>query len=153
MPAPTFEYTYDMSSQLQRVRRLIGDTDSTDPLLYDQEIGLYLTGGEYEQTSDLLAAARCADDIAGKMTRRVSISAGGTSVSLDQQRTQFVALAKDLRRRAALSVSPFAGGISRDDKISREGDTDRTEPAFTRRRDRTSPADEGGFGYEIGVWP
>ena len=128
----TWTYGPTFSLARDRIRLLIGDTDSSDQLVSDEEIAVYVTGGQLAQSSDYLSAAMVCDAIAAKMSRRADMSAGGSSVSLSQQATAYQTKARHLRRQAALSTSPFIGGQSISDKDSREEDTDRVTPAFTR---------------------
>lgn len=136
----TWTWGADTTVQLDRVRILVGDTDENDPLISDEEIGLYLTGGYWEQDSDYLAAARVATAIAAKFARRPdSLSAGGTSVSWSQLADRYRTLATELADLAStesgFSAAPFAGGISQSDVLAREADTDRM-PNFFRRDTR-----------------
>lgn len=131
----TWTYIPDYSLQRDRVRDLIGDTDSGDQLLTDEQIGKYTTGGQLAQGNDYLAAAACAGDIATKFARRVSMSAGGTSVQLNQQAEAYRAMVKDLRAKALRlgGAAGYAGGISISDKSVQQDDTDAVIPAFTRQ--------------------
>lgn len=114
----TWSYISDFSLARDRVRLLIGDTDSTDPLVPDEEIAVYTTG-PYAQPNDYLAAASVCDALIAKLSRRADMSTGGSSVSLSQQVTQYERKARELRRRSATKVSPFVGSAT-------------DEPAFTR---------------------
>lgn len=96
----SWSYASDFSTQRDRIRLLIGDTDSADPLLSDAEIAVYGDGGQLAQANDHLAAAACCEAIASKFARRVSLSAGGTSVALDQQARAYQERATRLRREA-----------------------------------------------------
>lgn len=133
----TWTFNYDPSVQLDRVRILVGDTDENDPLISDEEIGLYLTGGYWAEDSDHLAASRVAGAIAAKFAKRAdSLSAGGTSVNwgglVDRYRTMATDLAELGATEAGLSAAPFAGGISISDVDARNADTDRVSPFFNR---------------------
>ena len=128
----TWLYASDFSLARDRVRLLVGDTDSTDPLVTDEEIAAYTTG-LMAQPNDYLAAASVCDAIAAKMSRRADMSVGSSSVSLSQQVTQYERKARELRRRSATQTSPFVGGVSISEKQTSEADTDRTQPAFTRQ--------------------
>ena len=119
-----------------QVRILVGDVDSTDPLISDESIGIFLTGGSLAQTNVYLAAAMVADRIAATLARGVqSVSAGGSSVVFDiasARAKYFRDLAQRLRLSGSSSAAPFCGGISRSDVLSRESDTDRVPPYFSR---------------------
>lgn len=134
-------YVPNFALQRDRVRSLIGDTDTTDQLISDEEIALYGTGGQFAQANDYMAAASLVDAIASKFARRVSMSAGGTSVQLQQQFEHYQTLAKTLRSqsRTLTGVAGYTGGISIADKQTQSDDTDSVVPAFTRQMgDRTN---------------
>lgn len=127
----TWTYTPDFTTQRDRIRLLLGDTDSADPILTDEEIAVYSTGGYWAQSSDHLAAAALADNIAAEFARRAdSLSAGGTSVNWSGLVDRYRSLAAKLRGRGGAAI--YAGGISQSDKDSQAANTDRVEPAFTR---------------------
>lgn len=118
-----------------RVRLEIGDTDvAANAILQDEEIAYYLTA---ESDNVLQAAARAAYAIAARYAQRPdSLSAGGTSVSWSSLAERFRTLAASLTERATeeagLSAAPYAGGISASDVLTRELDTDRVVPFFSR---------------------
>ena len=133
----TWTFNYDPSVQLDRVRILVGDTDENDPLISDEEISLYLTGGYWAEDSDHLAAARVAGAIAAKFARPAdSLSAGGTSVNwaglVERYRTMATELIALGATEAGLTAAPYAGGISVGDVLTRDADTDRVAPFFRR---------------------
>lgn len=135
-------------SEKDRVRILVGDTDTTDQLISDESINLYLTGGSFDQGNVRMAAAKVAETIAAKFARRVASSMGGTSVQLQQQVEHYERLAKRLRAQAGIAV--YAGGISRDDKDTYVDDDDNVVPAFTRRGDdppNTAPLTREDLGH------
>lgn len=139
MPAPTWSYSYDYTTALDRIRLLIGDTDSADKLIYDEEIAQYVSsaGDAQDERADYLSASKAASAIALRFARGVqSISAGGTSVVFDiaNSRAKFFRdLAATLLKGPVGSAPvPFLGGASRSDKAARESDTDRVAPAFVR---------------------
>lgn len=115
----TWTYVPDFSLAKDRVRLLIGDTDSSDPLISDEEISVHTTG-VLAPANDYLAAAAVCDAIAGKFSRRADMSTGASSVSLSQQVTQYERKARELRRRSATRTAPYVGSAT-------------TEPAFTRQ--------------------
>ncbi len=110
------------------VRLLIGDTDSTDPLLSDAEIAFYLS----ENGDNVYrAGSEACKAIAAKLARLPDFSAG--SVSITSRRAEFLSLAETLGRKAiTATVAPYAGGISKSDKRTREEGADRAGPFFTR---------------------
>ena len=108
------------------VRWRIGDTDSTDPLLTDEEIdaAVALEGNRY------LAAALSAESIAAKFAREADKRVGPLAISASQKAQTYTKLAKRLRTEIATRVAPYAGGISQDDIRTVESDTDRVPADF-----------------------
>lgn len=124
------------ASNRNRVRWLCGDTDPDDKLVGDREIDAALT---VHASNVYAAAAEVCDHLARRCAREAdrSVSAsGGASVSnaLSQRSRSYQAMARDLRFQIALSVTPYAGGISRTDKDARAEDSDRVAPAFWREQ-------------------
>lgn len=116
------------SSARDELRFLIGDTDTCDQLLQDEELTYLL-----DQTGSALSAAiRAAENLAAKFSRMVDESVGRISIKLSQRAEQYRALAADLRRRATTEASPYAGGISIVDRDRQDADTDRAPPAYRR---------------------
>jgi hypothetical protein len=88
-------------TDLDQVRVLIGDTDTTDQLLTDEIIKSTIssTGGI------LFAAARCATMIAAKFSRKVTKSIGDKSVQFQELSQNYRLLASDLLQEAKRSAS------------------------------------------------
>jgi hypothetical protein len=118
-----------LQSQLMGVRYLVGDTITTDMQVQDEEILFVLT----QRSTIWGAAATVCRSLASKYSRLVD------TVDKDL-RTTFSAKA-NAYRRAALGYEqdamvrggalPYAGGISFNDKIMNESNTDRVPPQFT----------------------
>lgn len=122
------------------IRFVIGDTDSTDELLQDEEIDAAITneGNKYA------AAAMCAEAIGGKFSRQSNKTVGPLSISASERSAQYFALAERLRRSIGRRVAAWAGGISESEMRDAEKDTDRVEPSFERGMhdsDETVPTD------------
>jgi hypothetical protein len=112
------------------MRFQVGDTDSRDWLLSDNEI-VAVTD---LQTNYWFAAAECAEHIAARLAREADTSISGPGAqnrALSQRAAAYERLAARLRRRASFAATPYAGGISIDDKDSEAADTDRPADAFT----------------------
>ncbi|GIV81724.1 MAG: hypothetical protein KatS3mg051_1188 [Anaerolineae bacterium] len=125
----TWTYSGDpAASSRDAVRFLIGDTDTNDQQITDEEIAWLLA----QNGNTYVAAAAACESIAAKYARNVDASVDSARVDASQRQAHYLALAKKLRSRAAYAAVPFAGGISESDKDTREDDTDRVEPAFTR---------------------
>ena len=126
----SWSYSFDpASNHRDKVRFLIGDTDTADQQLQDEEIDAVL-----EDSSDdpYLAAINCAEGLSAKWSRKANKSVGDLSISYGSVAKSFSDLAQRLRRTASLQLAaPYAGGISIADKDSVEDDSDRVVPAFS----------------------
>lgn len=103
-----------ISTDRDKVRLLIGDTDSTDPLLYDDEVDACIA---YRQMTDddgadvtniPAAAADAAAAIAAKFSRRFNFSEDGQSFDIAQRVSHYLSLEQSLRSRAGGSAAPYA---------------------------------------------
>lgn len=135
-----FSYSGDpqSASRLDIVRLMIGDTDKTDPLLTDSEIEIALAASSV----NTYAAAACADFIAAKFARHVTVKIGTTSVSGAEKAKAYRELAKSLRSNGAGDipggdgtgapiVTMFAGGRSRQRRDAMHDDPDLIEENFS----------------------
>lgn len=134
----------DLSTTLAVVRLLIGDTDTTDQQLSDEEIAAFTTryGGVY------FSAAAAAESLASKYARFASKTVGRLSIQQGERGDHYHDLAASLRRQGATAgLVPYAGGISEADKTTVEADTDRIKPQFLLGMDDypgTGPGRPGG---------
>lgn len=129
----TWSYSASSTTTRNRIRRLIGDADTNDQKLTDEEIDDFATlfGGLF------FAAASCADAVAGKYASKEDRSVGDLRLSSSQKAKAFSALATRLRvQGVGTDATPYAGGLSIDDKDAVEEDSDRVQPAFTREQFR-----------------
>lgn len=124
----TWTYTPDFATQRDRVRFEIGDTTSTDQLLSDEEIAY---AGSVEG-SDLCAAARCCEALAGKYGRLADMREGKLDIKLSQRKKAFLDKADQLRMQDAKGAGIYVGGESISDKEATNEDTDRVPTAFYR---------------------
>jgi len=125
----TWTYSGDpASSDRDRVRFEIGDTDTTDQQLTDAEIDAALA---LYASSVTAAAIYCANALVAKFSRLCDQSVGAIHVSYSQRASSYKTLVAELRRRGG-AASPYLGGRSLADKDTVEGDTDRSSPAFSR---------------------
>lgn len=127
VPAPggratgTFTYSGDpTTSDADAVRFLIGDTNAGAYFLNDAEIQFLLTrsatmdssaGG---QPSVMVAAGAAAEAIAAQLSREVSYSADGVSVSADTLANKFYELAEKIRtlqNRSDIVAGPDSAGL------------------------------------------
>lgn len=130
------------ASDKDRVRLLIGDTDSTSELLLDAEIDYFLTLGGV--TSASIMAARA---IAAKFSRRADETLGQISVRYSQRATAYLNLANELEdqqtSKTARAPRLYAGGISIADKKTQREDSDRDAPWFARDQHSISEGSDG----------
>src|SRR5574343_147039 len=115
----TWTYSGDPSSStLDEVRFLIGDTDTNDQLLSDEEI-TYLIGVNADQGTgyhNYLAASSACNAIAAKYAKMSDKTVGSLSIRYSQKHSQYLALAQDLLKKATTGVNarkpgaPVLGG-------------------------------------------
>ena len=149
-------FTYDVddlstttaSGRRNAVRFLVGDTDSTDVQVQDDEITFALA-----QSSDNVyeAGAYGCRAIAAKYSRRVDTELDGAlSASYSDLHAHYMALAENLeaesKKQSGLGVK--AGGLSKTDISVVRQDTDRVPPSFRRDRFRNPPNYDGSADYE-----
>ena len=109
------------------VRHLVGDTDTTDQQVTDEEIAWAV--GAYATT--YLAASATARAIAARYARKADKSVGDLSLSYSQLQRHYAELAADLDAKGNVSAGmPYAGGIGIADRDAQEADDDRVQPAF-----------------------
>ena len=123
----TFTYTAGSTTDLARVRLLIGDTDSAaNPQLADEEIADLLTiYGSFRA-----AAAGAADALAAKCARLATQKSMGQASLMWDRFNQLIKLARTLREAVGRSAVPFAGGMSRSLRDTNDQDTDLVQPRF-----------------------
>ena len=124
----SWTYEGNLTNRRDRIRFLVGDTDTNDQLLQDGEVDYYLT----EYSNDHLCAATLCDAIAAKFSRLADTNNAGLSVSASQRAQAYRARAVELRKEATKSAPIWVGGRSISDKETAEEDTSRTQPAFKR---------------------
>lgn len=111
----SFSYSGDpASSDLDEVRYRLGDTDSTNPLLTDEEIQFQIDTWKDKYDSNTWAAAECAETLVARFAREISYSADGVSVGGQELQDKYTALAGTLRaqyQRSQTYGPPDAGGI------------------------------------------
>lgn len=138
------------SARLNATRLLLGDTNSSDPQVQDDEVIFALA-----QVNDNVyyAAAWLARAIAAKYSRQVTTELDGQlSVEYSDLAKQYYTLSDDLEyqgTKAGGGLGIKAGGITKTDiEIARE-QTNRVKPSFTRDRFWNPPSYDGmDYGYE-----
>ncbi len=107
---------------------MVGDTDSTDEQLQDEEIAYFLT----TYTSVGTAAVHAARAIMAKISRQVTKAVGDLRISLSDRWKHYVELV-DYLEGLALFDDPYqiySGGLSIADATTDRADTDLSQPAF-----------------------
>ena len=116
------------SSDRDAVRLQIGDTDTTDQQLTDEEIDYFLD----QEDSVLDAALAAVRAILALYARLVDKSVGDLRQSYSQRLAAYQALEARLKKQTVVYGAPVAGGISQARKDTVEEDDDRVAPAFAR---------------------
>ena len=112
------------------IRFLIGDTDTNDQLLNDDEIAWLnseVTGSTTATTGVYAAAYRACLTIASKFSREADKSVGDLSIHAQQKAKAYREQALELKTlvmREGGVPTPYAGGISISDKNSNQEDSD-----------------------------
>lgn len=116
------------------VRFEVGDTGSPADLT-DAQVDYLLA---QENGNVLRAAARAAEALASKYTKQATEKRVGPLTLINSSRSmtkaqEYLKLAKAIWTRAgAKSSVPYAGGISKQDKLTRAGNADKVQPSFVR---------------------
>lgn len=133
-------WSYDpaLSTDKDKVRLFIGDTDTTAQLFSDEEISALLVS----VPSPSLAAALLADAQAAKYSRFSAISIDGASFAYQQRADMFRTLANRLRAQATATEAggigtPAVSGVSISEDNGVAADPDREPSRIT----------VGGFDY------
>ena len=124
--------TTTTSGRINTVRLLIGDNDSVDQILQDEEIVFALS-----QTNDNVyyAGSWACHMIASKYSRLVDTKLEGAgTTNYSELAKQFITMSEHLldlgKRTNGRSLGAFAGGISITDMNTVSQDTDRVDPSF-----------------------
>jgi hypothetical protein len=129
----TWTYSGDPSTgNKDAVRFQIGDTDTNEQLLQDEEINYVLAN---EGGSVLQAAHFAVQGIVAKLAKKVDVTDKSSAMAIrrSQKFDQYRELLASLRKKIAIHKgAPYLGGESVSDKQTAEDDTDRLQPAFTR---------------------
>ena len=124
--------TTTSATRRDAVRLLVGDTDTTEQQLTDEEIafGLLQASDDIYNASALLCRA-----LSGKYARLVDTSVESVSSSYSQRAKQYAELAvrltKEGKKLGSVGLGvPVAGGMSISEMEGVETDTDRVPSAF-----------------------
>lgn len=117
------------TSSKDRIRIEIGDTDSNNWLLSDEEINYALT----QERNFWAAAARCAEMAASYLLRKADPKLGRSmQVIYSKAAEQYWTRARMLRCKAMGTVAPYVGGMTISDKQTIDEDTSLVAPQFTK---------------------
>jgi hypothetical protein len=118
------------ASHTDGVRFLLGDTNSADQQLRDEEIAFVLL---IENDDIYRAAARGAEALAAKYARAITKKIGSAWLESEKKAQHYRDLAKQLWYSAGVgSVVPWVGSISQAVKQVQENNEDNVSPFFTR---------------------
>lgn len=135
--------TTTASGRLNAVRLLLGDTDTLDQQVQNEEITFAL---EQANNNVYYAAAWSARVVAGKYSRKVNTSIDGVlRADYSDLVAQYSSLADRLEyqgKKSGAALGVTAGGISKATITAVRSNTDRVEGSFRRDRFHNPP------GYE-----
>lgn len=144
----TWSYSGDpSSSSVDSVRFLIGDTDSTDEQLQNEEISWLLSENSNSVYDASIEAARA---LSAKYARlAVTKTVGDLKIEYQDRSKRYADLVAILEmQKDSRSVPiPYAGGISVTDKDTKEDQIDRVEPRFVRGQFRQNGVYETPHGW------
>lgn len=134
------------NSTRDELRLFVGDTNSADELLSDEEVAYYL--GRHSDNA-LAAAPEACEGIAAKYSRQANTSNQGLSVAASERAKAYLRLADELRDRSSMVAEVFAGGLTISGKDSLADDSDAIQPAFKIGIDDNG----GGVNYPDWITP
>lgn len=122
----TFSYDVTkLSDELNKIRLYIGDTDSSDPLLEDEEIELV----QVDSTSFLKRVSVCCHLICSKLAKRVDYRLSLLTEKASVLYDRYKVMAKRYEVMSSLSY-PWAGSVLKSFKEATEDDTTLVKPKF-----------------------
>ena len=120
------------SSNKDAVRFLVGDTDTADQLVSDQEVNYAIA----EQASNNLAAAMVLRALAAKFSRLVTNKVGDVSANCSDMAKAFQDRADALDpggiTTGTVLASPSFGGLSQSEKDAYDSNSDAVQPDFRK---------------------
>ena len=117
------------TSDRDKVRFLVFDTDTNEQLINNEEIDWLLS----EQSNIYLAAANAAEAIAAKFAKDITRNAVGLSATVGNRARFYLDLADKLRDQVGTTNQRgdvFAGGLTISGKDALDNDSDAVQPAF-----------------------
>ncbi len=125
----TWSYSNALTTPKDQIRLLIGDTDTSDQQLQDEEIAFFYA----ENTDIYTSAAACVTQLLAAYARKAtSKSVGDLSLSYASRISDLKTLQADLLARASRKAPamPYAGGIRYSDEATDNGDDDVVKTRF-----------------------
>jgi len=121
-------WSYDPSggTVTDQVRLLIGDTDSTDQQLQNEELATLIAAAG----STTSAAAMACRTLAARYARFADKWVGDLKILASQKSRAYERLAEQYEDRGAVYAVPSAGGIRLADKEANTANTELVQPAF-----------------------
>ncbi len=136
--------TTTASGRLNTVRLLLGDTDSNDQQVQNEEIAFALA---QNNNNVYYAGAWCARIVAAKYSRKVTTSIDNAiSADYSDLAKQYNKLAESLEyqgKKSGAVVGIKAGGITKSGIDAVRANTNRIAPSFRRDRFRNPPSYSG----------
>lgn len=136
--------TTTASGRLNTVRLLLGDTDSNDQQVQNEEIAFALA---QNNNNVYYAGAWCARIVAAKYSRKVTASIDNAiSADYSDLAKQYNKLAESLEyqgKKSGAVVGIKAGGITKSGIDAVRANTNRITPSFRRDRFRNPPSYSG----------
>jgi hypothetical protein len=133
----TFRYCGNPAgSAKDSVRFFIGDTDTNDQKMQDEEINYLLTIFPCPLQAAAMAAESIATqfaDLSDKSVGDLKISYGGRASAYTGRAERLWELAKQYCGNFSGGYQIYAGGLSKSDKETIEDDSDRVLPDFERK--------------------
>ena len=124
------------SSALDAIRILIGDTDTNDQLLANEEVSwvnAQVSGSTTSTDALYTVAHRCMITIASKFSRLADQSVGDMRVDMFQKAENARLQAKELKILAQSeggTPTPYSGGITVSDKETDQDNSNLIKPSF-----------------------
>ena len=119
-------------SDKDAVRFQLGDTDTNHQLVSDEEIA-YSLAQNNDSISDTVLELAIA--LRNKFAAYVNEKTDRVSIRNSDLYEHYKSMVEEIKRDAVLSAVPYAGGISKTDKLNNSLDTDNVPPKFTKRQD------------------
>ena len=125
----SWTYSGDPSaSTIDAVRFLVGDTDTGDQLVQNEEVSFALAN----EGSTNMAAATICRAIAARFSRQADKTVGKLQISLSQKAKSYLEMANKLELKSSTLAMPYCGGLSIKEKENNIQDTSLPQPSFRR---------------------